>query len=139
VTQEKKDKEEKRSSGRFEMPDDLYNGMPLILSKNVAGAGATFQFAAFTPTPRLIRTVMSAEGEEHVSVGGAPKKVIRYLVKLELEGVTGVIAPLIGKEPPETRYWMVAGDVPAFAKFEGAMFLNGPIWRLEQTSPQFTK
>ncbi len=34
---------------------------------------------------------------------------------------------------------MVADDVPAFAKFEGPMFLNGPIWRLEQTSPQFSQ
>ena len=23
------------------------------------------------------------------------------------------------------------GDVPAFVRFEGAMFLNGPVWRVE--------
>ncbi len=121
------------------MPVDRYNGMPLILSKNLASTGATVQFAAFTPKPRLIKTVMSAEGEEQVSAGGQARRVIRYLVKLELAGLPAVIAPLIGTEPPETRYWMVAGDVPAFAKFEGPMFLNGPIWRLEQTSPQFSQ
>jgi hypothetical protein len=137
VTQETKDKAEKRSSGPFEMPLDLYNGMALVLSKNLPSAGWTFQFAAFTPRPRLIKTVMSAEGEDGVVVGGEQKKAIRYLLKLELTGLTGVVAPLIGKEPPETRYWLVAGDIPAFARFEGAMFLNGPVWRLEQTSLQF--
>jgi hypothetical protein len=50
---------------------------------------------------------------------------------LELGGVTGVVASLIGKTPPDLRYWLVGGDIPAFVRFEGAMFLNGPVWRVE--------
>jgi hypothetical protein len=99
----------------------------------------TVQTAAFTPKPRLIKTVLSREGEEPVLVGDGSMRAIRYLVKLELEGLTGVVAPLVGKEPPDLRYWLVAGDVPVFAKFEGAMFLNGPVWRLEQTPIRWPK
>lgn len=140
VMQDKKDDEEKRASGPLELPADLYNGMALVLLKNLgAGVSATVQTAAFLPKPRLIKTVLGPEGEESVLIGGEKKKAIRYLMKLELGGLTGVIAPLIGKEPPETRYWFVAGDVPAFARFQGAMFLNGPVWRLEQTLPQWPK
>jgi hypothetical protein len=131
---------EKHASGRLEAPTDLYNGLPMILAKNLSpGAVATVQTAVFTPKLRLVKTVLSTEGEEQVTIGGEPKKVVRYLVRLELGGLTGVIAPLIGKEPPDTRYWFVAGDVPAFAKFEGAMFLNGPVWRLEETSIRWPK
>ena len=54
-------------------------------------------------------------------------------MKLEVGGLTGVVALLVGKEPPDPRYWLIPGHVPAFGKFEGAMFLNGPIWRIEQT------
>ena len=43
---------------------------------------------------------------------------------------------MLGKQPPDLRYWLVAGDVPAFVRFEGPMFLHGPVWRLEPTMIQ---
>ena len=58
--------------------------------------------------------------------------VLRYRETLELGGVAGLLAPLVGKAPPELRYWLMAGGIPAFLRIEGAMFLNGPVWRLEQ-------
>jgi hypothetical protein len=132
VTQEKKDDEEKSASGPLEMPADLYNGMALLVLKNLrAGTGATVQMVAFTPKPRLIKMELGPEGEGTVFVGGEARKVTRYLVKLEIGGLTGAIASWIGKEPPDLRYWLVGGEVPAFVRFQGAMFLNGPVWRLE--------
>jgi hypothetical protein len=138
LTQEKKADEEKSASGPLEMPADLYNGMALVLLKNLeAGARASGQVAAFTPKPRLIKMEMGAEGEQRVSVGGQGKKVIRYLVNLEVGGLTGALASLVGKEPPDLRYWLVPGEVPAFVRFQGAMFLNGPVWRLEMASVEW--
>jgi hypothetical protein len=46
---------------------------------------------------------------------------------------------LIGKEPPALRYWLASGDIPAVLRFEGAMFLNGPVWRLDQTTVEWPK
>jgi hypothetical protein len=43
---------------------------------------------------------------------------------------------MLGKQPPDLRYWLVAGDVPAFVRFEGPLFLQGPVWRLEPTMIQ---
>jgi hypothetical protein len=71
------------------------------------------------------------EGQDRTALGGDPKPAVRYLVNLEVGGVTGVVASLIGKTPPDLRYWLVGGDIPAFVRFEGAMFLNGPVWRVE--------
>ena len=132
VTQEKKEDDEKRASGPLEMPADLYNGLALVLLKNLPpGARTSGQVAAFLPKPRLLKMELGAEGEDRVTVGGQAKKVIRYLVNLEVGGLTGAVASLIGKEPPDLRYWLVTGEVPAFVRFQGAMFLNGPVWRLE--------
>jgi hypothetical protein len=126
--------EEKTASGALEMPLDLYNGMAMALLKNLpAGGSASTQMAAFTPKPRLIKMMLGPEGEDAVRVGPEAKKATRYLVKLEVGGLTGVIASLIGKDPPDLRYWLVSGEVPAFARFEGAMYLNGPVWQLEMT------
>jgi len=89
--------------------------------------------AVFTPKPRLVKMTLGPEAEVTVHAGDAPKKAVRYLVKLEIGGVTGLVASLVGKEPPDLRYWLVGGDIPAFVRFEGAMFLNGPVWRIEMT------
>jgi hypothetical protein len=76
------------------------------------------------------------EGEDRIAFGGDAKPATRFLVDLEIGGVTGAVASLIGKTPPDLRYWLVLGELPAFARFEGAMFLNGPVWRVEMAGAE---
>ena len=123
---------EERASGDFDMPVDLYNGMALTLLKNLPpGRPADAQLAVFTPKLRLLRMVLQREGEDRVVFGGDAKLATRYLITLEIGGLTGFIAWLADRSPPDLRYWLVPGAVPAFARFQGAMFLNGPVWRIE--------
>ena len=139
-TQEKKGDEEKVATGVLDMPADLYNGLTLTLLKNLpGGTPALVKIAAFTPKPRLIEAQLTAEGEDKVRVGPAAKKATRHLVKLEVQGLAGLIAPIIGKDPPDLRYWLVSGEVPAFVRFEGAMYLNGPVWRLEMAHVEWPR
>ena len=138
--QMEKDDKQEVAGGTFEMPTDLYNGMALILLKNLpGGAGATVHMAVFTPEPRLIEMEWRWEGEDEVLLGGRSMKTKCSLVKLKIGGLAGVIASLAGKSPPDLRYWLVTGDVPAFVRFEGAMFLNGPVWRVEMTTLEWPK
>jgi hypothetical protein len=139
-TQEKKEDQERTASGTLQMPADLYNGMAVTLLKNLpAGTAVSTHVVVFTPKPRLIRMTLSQQGEAAARVGAEAKRLVEYLAKLEVTGVAGVVATVIGKDPPDSRYWFVAGDVPAFARFEGAMYLHGPVWRLEQTVLEWTK
>jgi hypothetical protein len=139
-SQAEKDGKVEVASGKLEMPADLYNGMSLMLLKNLpGGAGATVRVAVFTPEPRLLEMEWSWEGAEEVLLGGRAMKTMRSLVKLKIGGLTGMLAALIGKSPPDSRYWLVTGDVPAFVRFEGAMFLNGPVWRLEMTTVEWPR
>jgi hypothetical protein len=136
-TREHADDAEAVASGEFQMPADLYNGMALLVLKNLPpGERATGQLAAFTPRPRLLRMELRREGEDLVAFGGDAKPATRFLVDLEIGGVTGVVASLIGKTPPDLRYWLVLGDLPAFVRFEGPMFLNGPVWRVEMAGAE---
>ena len=133
-TQDRKEGTVETAGGAIDMPNDLYNGMALTLLKNLpAGATAAAQVVIFTPKPRLIKMGLAQEGTDSVRIGGANRTANRYLVQLEVGGLTGVLASLVGKDPPDFRYWLIPGDVPAFGKFEGAMFLQGPTWRIEQT------
>jgi hypothetical protein len=129
-TQEKKGDDVEEASGTMEMPDDLYNGMALTLLKNLT-SGGTARIAVFTPKPRIITMDLTHEGDDSVRVGPATMAARRYLAKLEIGGLTGLLATVIGKDAPDLRYWIIPGEVPAFARFEGAVYLNGPVWRVE--------
>lgn len=61
-------------------------------------------------------------------LGGRAFQTMRLRVKLKTGGLSGMLAALIGKSPPDSRDWLVAGDVPAVVQFEGAMF-TGPAAR----------
>ena len=131
-TREKAGAPEETASGEFEMPPNLANGLALLLLKNMPrGERVTAQLVAFTPKPRLLRMTLQQEGEDRVVFAGDAKQAARYLVDLEIGGVTGVVASVFGKNPPDLRYWLALGDLPAFVRFEGSMFLNGPVWRVE--------
>jgi hypothetical protein len=92
---------------------------------------------AFLPKPQMLDATLREEGEDRYFVGDHPGTATRYLVKLEVPGVKGVVADLLGKTPPENRYWFTKGGARGFLKFEGAMFLKGPTWRIELAAPRW--
>jgi hypothetical protein len=125
--------------GRMDLPPDLYNGMQSIVLKNLAkGATETVHVLAFTPKPKIIKLELSPASEDPFSLGGLPKKATHYLVKPQL-GLLGPVASLFGKRPPDYHYWIGNGEPPAFLAFEGPFYVNGPIWRVELTTPQLPK
>jgi hypothetical protein len=141
IRRREKGKEEPETlSGTIELPPDVYNGLALTVLRNLRrGASATGQMLAFTPKPRFVKMTMRPVAEDPVIVGDARRTATRYLVDLEVGGIAGIFAAVAGKEPPDLRYWILGGDVPAFVKFEGALFLNGPVWRIELTTPAWPK
>jgi hypothetical protein len=136
----KPDRPEETLTGQMDLPDDVYNGMTSILLKNLPPAGtATAQMLAFTPKPRLLKMELVPDGEEPFWVGADSRKSARYLVKLELPGLIGILASAVGKEPPDLSYWILRGPVPAFLRFEGPFYLHGPIWRIELDRPRWQR
>jgi hypothetical protein len=88
-----------------------------------------------TPKPRLVKLVITPHGEDSFSAGGSAHKATHYVVKVEIGGIAGAVAPLVGKQPADTHVWILGGEAPAFVKSEGPLYDGGPIWRIELTSP----
>jgi hypothetical protein len=139
VRSRKKDEEEEVKTERIKLPPDLSNGLLFTLLKNVRPDTAKMEshFLAFTPKPRVVRLEISAAGQDAFSLGSSTLKATHFVVHPELGGVTGVIAPLVGKEPPDMHIWTLFGDVPAFVRFEGSLYSGGPTWRIEYISPHW--
>jgi hypothetical protein len=128
---------EKVASEHLELPPDVANGLLFTLLKNIKpdAAGTTLSMVAATPKPRLVKLVITSRGEDSFSTGGSSLKAIHYIVKVDIGGVTGLVAPLIGKEPQDTHVWIMGGEAPAFVKSEGPLYVGGPTWRIELASP----
>jgi hypothetical protein len=78
---------------------------------------------------------VNAEGTEPFSLGGFSREAVHYVAKIDLGGVAGVVAPMIGKQPPDSQIWILGGEAPVFLKSETLSYMGGPIWRIELVSP----
>jgi hypothetical protein len=131
------DGKEKAADARLELPPNLANGIVPVLLRNIAPGvqSAAASMVVATPKPQLVKLAISAEGEDWFLIAGARHKATRYVVKVEIGGVRGVVAPLVGKQPPDTHVWILGGSSPAFLKSEGPSCDGCPIWRTELVSP----
>ena len=137
VVKDRESGEEETKEDEVEIPDDVYNGMSGLLIRN-AGEKVSAHLLAFTPAPRLIETSVKLEGEDTYTVGDETRRAKRYLLDLEVGGAIGLLAKAIGKAPPDVRYW-IAEPVPALLEFEGAMYMDGPIWRIEPSRAKWKR
>jgi hypothetical protein len=121
----------------MELPPDIANGLTLTLLKNLRpdGPGTTVSMVATTPKPRLVKLAISPQGDEPFTTSGAKRMATHYVIKVEIGGIEGKIAGLLGKQPPDINVWVLGGEAPAFVKMEGPLFYGGPIWRIELASP----
>jgi len=121
----------------LDLPPDLANGVIFDVLKNISPntKETKLSYLAAAPKPRLVKLTITPQGREMFSVAHAPHPAIRYAVKLELGGLTGIIAPLIGKQPADINVWVSTGEVPAFVKSAGPLYLGGPIWIIQTASP----
>ena len=92
---------------------------------------------AGSPKPRVVTLAISPEGEDVFDIGFQARKAVRYDIKVEIGGVAGVVAPLIGKAPRDVHVWVTQGEEPAFLKEEGQMYLGGPVWRVKIAAASF--
>jgi hypothetical protein len=131
------DGKEKLIEERLELPDDLANGLMLASLKNISPktTKTTLSMLAITPKPRLVKLEVTRANDEPFSTAGYVRKAMHYVLKVDLPGMTGAIASLLGKTPPDSHIWILGGEAPAFVKSESALFADGPIWRIELVNP----
>jgi hypothetical protein len=122
---------------RMKLPADVSNGLLYIIAKNIMPSPATtVSYLAFTPNPRLVKLVFSRVGEQKFFTDATSHNAIRYVMKVEIGGITGVVASVFGKVPPDTQFWMLDSTPPSFAGSQGPLYGEGPVWRIDLVSPR---
>jgi hypothetical protein len=134
-----RDKDQKIIQDHIDVDPDICNGLPLVLLLNLDPTAPPTRLSMVAPTskPRLVHIVIAPDGEDSVSIGGIRHKATNYRIKIEVGGISGVVAPIIGKQPSDIHVWILDGNAPAFLREEGQFYEGGPLWRIELVSPVF--
>ena len=125
-------------SKHLDLPQDVSNGLLFTLVKNLDPAAAETDVTMVAPstTPRLLKLTIVPGTPITMGVGLVQHKAQHYIVKFKIGGVAGLVAPLVGKQPPDLHIWLVKSDAPTFVQSEGPLFEGGPIWRIRLTAPR---
>lgn len=136
TTRDVEDGKEDVRTEHINLPDDLSNGMiPLILENiDTKTAETKVSYLTANPKPRILTLAIRPEGVDTFTVAGLKHHANRFKIHIELGGVSGAIAPVIGKQPADIRIWVVGDEVPTFLKMEGAFYQGGPLWKTEPIS-----
>jgi len=132
-----KDGKEEVKTDHLDLPPDLANGLvPIVLQNLPANSAATtVSMVVATPKPRLVKLVISNVGDDKCIVAGSSRKAIHYDIKIDLGGIAGVVAPLIGKAPPNIQIWTIGGEATTFAREQGPLYAEGPMMTIQLASP----
>lgn len=133
-------KDAQPKSQHMKLPRDLANGMiPLLVQNFPQGAAdLTAAMVVFASKPRLVTLDIKPDGSDKVLLGSSGRDAEKFDVHLKLQGVAGLVAPIIGKQPPDIGVWVVDGSeapVPVFVKYVGPLCTNGPIWTVLLAAP----
>ena len=125
----------------MKLPPDLANGLMITLLENVTPDDLPLDVPMIVATPgvRLVKLVVTNAGPAPFATGRTKRSAIDYLVKTEIGGVAGLIAPLVGKSPPDVHVWILPGDAPAFVKSEAPLTAGTPVLRTELVSPEWPR
>jgi hypothetical protein len=128
---------EKTEVAQLELPADLANGMLIALLKNVQPSALppSVSYLATTPKPRLVKLEIAAAPPDRFVVAGSARRATHYVLKAKIGGVSGLIAPLVGKQPPDIHVWIAGGEAPAFLRAEAPLSPDGPLFRTELIAP----
>lgn len=131
--------EEKDAVEHIDLTPDLVNGFVTTALKNIPSpeAGTKLPMLVLSAKPRMVHLVIkSIDTNSTFAIAGSRRKALHYQIHVDLGGVAGVVAPLVGKKPPDVHIWLSAGRAPTFLRSQGPLFEGGPIWRIDLAAPQ---
>jgi hypothetical protein len=128
---------EKIKDTRISLPPDLANGMLVTLLKNLRQGElpSRVSFIAATPKPRLVKLNIASGGADRFSIGDSPRQAAHYIIKVDIGGIAGAVAPLVGKQPPDSHVWILEGEAPVVVRARTQFFNEGPVWQMDLVGP----
>jgi hypothetical protein len=134
-----KDGKEKVETQHLNLPPDLSNGMIGPLLANIPPTTPQFTLGMVAPAGkgRLVKLSIFPDAPTKFTDVGLTYTATVFRIHIELGGVAGVVAPIIGKQPGDLFVWIIEGPAPQFVRMVGALADGGPIVSIELSGATF--
>jgi hypothetical protein len=121
----------------MDLPPDLANGIIFFLIMNLPPDAQKIEFPYLAPSvkPRMVKLAVTPDGKEPFKLSGLRYQALKYEVKVDIGGVVGVVAPVIGKQPPDSYVWVTEGGAPTIVRIDTSLYEEGPVWSIRLASP----
>lgn len=121
----------------MDLPPDLANGLMSLVVQNFPAKASEMKvsYLAGGSKPRIVKLIIKPDGKSTFHVGGTSRRANQFRIHIELGGIAGVVAPVIGKQPADTEMWVLDEEVPTFLKMEGPLYEQGPVWSMLLAAP----
>ncbi len=128
-------------SEHIDLPDDLANGFVGTLLLNVPPNTPPFRVGILAPVfgGRLIRILISPEGEQPFQRAAQTLKATVFRIHPELGGFLGMIAMLLNLQPKDVMVWVLEGEKPAVMRIVGQLGGSGPVLSSELEGTSFAR
>jgi hypothetical protein len=136
-----KDGKDKLEVEHLDLQPDISNGIVGTLLLNVPHETAPFKLSMVVPSGkgRLVKLAIAPEDQATFYDTGLAHTATVFRIKIELGGVAGVVAPVVGKQPADTMVWVFEGAAPTLIRQLGQIYEGGPIVSIEQSGATFAR
>lgn len=133
-------KDKKTQSQTMQLPNDLANGMMQLMAQDFPSKASELKVSYLTleSKPRVVTFTVKPDGSDGVKVGSSNRQADRFNVYIDIGGVTGALATMVGKQPPDIKIWVLHGPSPVFLKMVGPLAPESPVWTTLLTAPQWS-
>ena len=136
-----KDGKEKLEVQHMDLPADVSNGLvnTLLLNTPSGVPGLEVSMIAATGKGRLIHLAITPDVQDYFHAVGLSHKARIFRIEINLGGVAGVVAPIVGKQPKDIFVWLSEGESPGFVRAIGQLYEGGPIVSVELAGATFSR
>ena len=128
-----KDGKPKVETERLHLPPDISNGIIGPLLASVSPTLPQFRLSMVVPfgKGRLVKLITTPDGEQTFTSTGVQRKAQVFRIKIDLGGIIGVVAPIVGKQPQDVSIWVVEGPAPQLVRVVEQLYDDGPVVSVE--------
>jgi hypothetical protein len=131
--------ESQAKSQHMNLPRDLANGLVPLLVENLPKGSTELKvsYLAVDSKPRIVSLDIKPDGSDKVDIGVDGRRADRFNIHTDIQGIAGVVAPIVGKQPPDIKLWVTGGAVPVFVRMDGPFYEQGPRWTVLLAAPSW--
>lgn len=125
----------------LDLPADISNGILSAIITNIPpnSNGITAGMIVPVGKGRLVKLDITQDRQEKFQVTGLTHIAHVFRIHIDLGGVLGVVAPMVGKQPGDLFLWVSESPAPQMLRLSGPIASGGRVVSIELSGTSFVQ